>query len=184
MDAHASPSNGLATDTLTKKRHAPFGVRSVLKTARWTANRLQEGIAVPLANWKPAKGTALLERKERRRDHRDAEDAHKKIVRLADKRCRYPFCPYCARHKDLILQVAHVVQAKGMSSDRTGERSTADKMMLLCPPIHGLQEKHDVRIYPLTEAGTRGPCEYWRKGENGQMYLVARESEPFQYERD
>ena len=134
---------------------------------------------------KPARGTALLERKEKRKGRTSEEDAEKKKCRIADKRrCRYPFCPYCAKYKDLIPQAAHVFQAKGMSGDRTGERSTADKLMLLCPPIHGLQETHDIQIYPLTDEGTRGACEFWRRGPNGQMYLVAREIRPFEYERD
>lgn len=133
---------------------------------------------------KPARGTALLERKARRAQLTYAEDEQKGLCRKRDKRCRYPFCPYCRKYKDLIPQAAHVLQAKGMSGDRTGERSTADKLMLFCPPIHGLQEKHDVQVYPLTEQGTDGACEFWRRGENGQMYLIAREVRPFEYERD
>ena len=113
-----------------------------------------------------------------------AEDAEKDECRRRDKRCRYPHCPYCRRYKDLIPQAAHVIGAKGMSGDRRMTRSTADKLMLLCPPIHGLQEQHAIEIIPLDpDRGTWGPCEFYRATEPGrQMYLVAREVAPFVYE--
>lgn len=134
---------------------------------------------------RPARGEFLIERKETRRAITDEEDAEKAKARARDRRCRYPDCPFCRRHKTLIPQAAHVLQAKGMSGDRTGERSTADKLMLLCPPIHGLQEQHRIEIVPLTDAGTFGPCEFWREDEiTRQMFLVARETAPFEYERD
>lgn len=134
---------------------------------------------------KPARGEFLIERKERTRTIADAEDAEKDKCRARDRRCRYPDCPFCRRHKNLIPQAAHVVQAKGMSGDRTGERSTVDKLMLLCPPIHGLQEQHRIEIVPIdSERGTNGPCEFWREDETRRMFLVAREIAPFEYERD
>lgn len=133
---------------------------------------------------KPLRGAFLLERKQKRKDITAAEDREKEICRKRDRMCRYPHCPYCRKY-DLTPQAAHVIQAKGMSGDRTGERSTADKLMLLCPPIHGLQEQHDIDIRPIDpEMGTFGPCEFWKADENRQMYLVAREIVPFIYERD
>lgn len=134
---------------------------------------------------KPIKGEFLIERKERRRDVVDAEDAQKDLARARDKkRCRYPHCPFCRRFKDLRLEVAHVVQAKGMSGDRTGERSTVDKLMLLCLPIHARQERHEIVIIALSATdGTNGPCEFWQEDpRDRQLYLVAREVAPFIYE--
>lgn len=134
---------------------------------------------------KPIKGDFLLERKERRKTIDDAEDEQKAIARRRDGRCRWPKCEVCRRYKDIPLEVAHVLQAKGMSGDRTGERSTADKLMLLDRITHAAQERHEKRIEPLDpERGTFGPCEFWSEDENGQPYLVAREVAPFIYERD
>jgi hypothetical protein len=134
---------------------------------------------------KPIKGDALLRRKEDRRELVKQEDEQKDIARFRDKRCRYPHCPFCKRFKDLVPQAAHVVQAKGMSGDRTGERSTADKLMLLCPPIHARQERHEIDVVPLTPDGTWGPCEFWKEDPTTrEKFLVARETAPFIYERD
>lgn len=135
---------------------------------------------------KPARGSGLVARKERRHERIAREDDAKDDCRRLDRyRCRYPHCPYCRRYKDLIPQAAHVIQAKGMSGDRTGQRSTVDKLMLFCPPIHGLQEQHLIDVRPLTAHGTRGPCEFWRRETQEQpWFLVARETALFIYERD
>lgn len=136
--------------------------------------------------WKEPRGTFLVERKEHRHERIAAEDDQKELCRRRDGRCRYPDCPFCRRYRDLIPQAAHVVQAKGMSGDRTLERSTVDKLMLLCPPTHGLQEQHLIDVRPLNdEDGTNGPCEFWKRETQEQpFYLVARETAPFIYERD
>jgi len=133
---------------------------------------------------KPTRGSFLIERKGRSKDRVAAEDAQKALVRKRDGRCRYPHCPVCRAHKKLRLEVAHVLQAKGMSGDRTLERSAADRMMLLDVFTHGRQEQHLIEIVPLTDRGTAGACEFWNTDEQGQKYLVARELAPFVYERD
>lgn len=133
---------------------------------------------------KPAKGSALIARKARRMELDEYEDARKAVVRLRDRVCRWPKCERCRRFKKLRLEVAHVVQAKGMSGDRTGERSQADRMMLLDWITHAEQERHEKDVVPLTDAGTAGPCEFWAEDENHQKYLVARELAPGIYERD
>jgi hypothetical protein len=135
---------------------------------------------------KPPRGTYLLERKERRKQLDAAEDAHKADVRRRDVyQCRYPDCPFCRRYKDLPLEVAHVCGAKGMSGDRTLARSTPDKLMLLCKPIHGLQEQHLIDVRPLTAEGTNGPCGFWRRQTQDEpFYLVAEETAIRVYRRD
>lgn len=139
----------------------------------------------PGALAKPIRGAALLKRRDTRKALVKAEDAQKAIVRRRDVSCRYPHCPYCRSYKDLPLDVAHVVQAKGMSGDRTLERSTPDRMMLLCRPIHGEQEQDLVEIRPLTTEGTDGACEFWRYNrQERSWYLVAREIAVGRYERD
>jgi hypothetical protein len=135
--------------------------------------------------WKPAKGSSLIARKDRRRDVEAYEDAEKRKVRVRDRRCRWPHCENCRRYEPR-LEHPHVV-AKGMGGDH-GERSSADQMILLDWLTHQSGptslEQHGRRIEPLTPLGTDGPCEFWMVGEDGREYLVARESQPFIYERD
>lgn len=133
---------------------------------------------------KPVKGSGLIERKTRAKDIKAFEDAEKDKVRARDKRCRWPHCQYCRAYKPR-LEVAHL-KAKGQGGDH-GERSTADQMILLDFITHqghdGL-EQHRRRIVPLTPAGTNGPCDFYATGEDGRLFLVAREIAPFYYERD
>lgn len=137
-----------------------------------------------LNNWKPAKGSGFIAAKTRRKKIVGAEDAEKDAVRDADRRCRWPHCENCRSYRPR-LEVAHAT-AKGMGGDH-GTRSDRTQMILLDYLTHqgadGL-EQHGRRIETLTEAGTRGPCEFWAKDERGEWYLVARELAPFIYERD
>lgn len=116
------------------------------------------------ATAKPAKGTALIERKERRRDRRQSEADQKAEARTRDSaRCRLPHCPYCQEYgkSQLVPQVAHVIQAKGQGGDPEGIRSTADKLMVLDPLAHAAQERHEWDVEPLTEKGTNGVCAFY-----------------------
>jgi hypothetical protein len=106
-------------------------------------------------NFKPAKGTALMQRRERRKDVDAFEDAEKHKVRIRDMYCRWPACEYCRRYKNLTLHVAHL-KGKGRGGD-----SRAQNMMLLCSLRHeGPISLHsgDCRISPLSSRGTDGPC--------------------------
>lgn len=138
------------------------------------------GMACP----KPSRGTSLIESRERRKAVVAFEEGEKDRVRARDKRCRWPQCENCKRYQPR-LEVAHV-RAKGQGGDH-GTRSSADQMILLDFLTHqgddGL-ERHQREIVPLTEKGTRGPCEFWATGEDGQLYLVAVEYAPFCYVRD
>lgn len=112
-------------------------------------------------NFKPSKGTALMERREKRKEVEAFEDAEKKKVRFRDQSCRWPSCEYCSRYKHLTLHVAHL-NDKGIGGDH-GLRSTADQMMLLCSLRHeGPTSIHSghCRITPITNRGTDGPCQF------------------------
>lgn len=117
----------------------------------------------PGALLKPKKGTALMERKERRRDRRASEEKNKAIARKRDWKCRLPHCPYCQEFGKTqgALQVAHVIHAKGSGGDPEGIRSPHNLLMLLCPLAHAAQEAHDWVVDPLTDKGTDGPCAFW-----------------------
>lgn len=121
-------------------------------------------------NWKPAKGTALIERRERRKEVEAFEDAEKRKVRLREGGvCRWARATgdcYCLRYKNITLHVAHL-NDKGMGGDH-GLRSTADQMALICSLRHeGERSLHsgDCRIVPLTDRGTNGPCKFEEQDE-------------------
>lgn len=137
------------------------------------------------ASPKPAKGSALIAHRERRKALVDFEDGEKDAVRFRDKRCRWPYCENCRRYKPR-LEVAHL-RAKGQGGDH-GTRSREDQMILLDFLTHqggpSSLEQHGRLIVPLTAAGTAGPCEFWATGDDGQLYLVATEYAPFCYVRD
>lgn len=114
---------------------------------------------------KPAKGTATKERRKKARARKGIESANMIAVRNEDQVCRFPFC--ACRHEPFaptsILEVAHLYH-RGMGGDPSGARSTPDKLILLCRGKH--QElpvslhKGTLKIVPLTDKGTRGPCRF------------------------
>lgn len=100
---------------------------------------------------KPARGTARAQRDEKRHHRLAHEQREKAAVRARDGNvCRWPGCLERTR-----LECAHVVsKSLGGSSDRSN-------MIRLCEGHHrGPCSLHsgDLRVEPLTEAGTDGPC--------------------------
>lgn len=133
---------------------------------------------------KPAKGTARAERVERRKAIERYEDRQKTLARKRDGRCRWPGCD-CKARRDRI-EVAHI-HDKGIGGDH-GLRSAVELLICLCVARHqGRPSLHsgDLEVRPVNELdGTNGPCEFWRRDDHHEWYLVAREIRPFQYERD
>lgn len=135
-------------------------------------------------NWKPAKGSSLIERKSRRKEIEAFEEAEKAKVRKRDRHCRWPHCANCKKFEPR-LEVAHVV-AKGMGGDHS-LKSSADQMVLLDFLTHqgedGL-ERHGRKIEPLTAEGTDGPCAFYVADGVGGWILVAEEVSIGVYRRD
>lgn len=136
----------------------------------------QGGVACP----KPVKGSARSARVQTRIECEERERSNKSRVRKLDHyQCRWPNCD-CDKRRDR-LEVAHVVDKSRGGSDDVGN------LIVLCLARHqGRPSLHsgDLRIDPLTDEGTRGPCEFWRKDEHEQWVMVARERAPFICERD
>ena len=132
---------------------------------------------------KQPKGSALLERREKRAAIKTHEQKQKALVVKRDgaKVCRLvPNCP--EREK---FETAHL-DDKGMGGDH-GIRTTADRMIRSCFFHHqGAWSLHskDLRVDCLTDAGTDGPIEVWGKDANGEWFMVKRESAPGVLERD
>jgi hypothetical protein len=83
---------------------------------------------------KPARGTARLERRERRQEARTKEDKEKAAARRRDGRCRFPLCG-CKRF-GYALHVSHFVHHKGIGGDPSGERSDRRWLIQLCIARH------------------------------------------------
>ena len=133
---------------------------------------------------KPAKGSALVERRTNQKATKAYEEAEKAKVRARDRQCRWPHCANCRTLKPR-LEVAHRI-AKGMGGDH-GIKSSADQMILLDFLTHqgadGL-EQHGRKIEPLTDRGTDGPCSFWLADGVGGWILVAEETAIGVYARD
>ena len=119
---------------------------------------------------KPAKGTALRERRERQKDREAYEKREKAKVRARDKSCRWPGCE--CRSLRLPLEVAHLV-AKSL-----GGSNDAENLILLCQPVHqGRPSMHsgDLEVRPQTSRGANGPCDFYMLRDGGRWECVASE---------
>lgn len=112
---------------------------------------------------KPGKQPYQVERRKTKDTRDSKEGVEKTKVRKREHyRCRWPDCEY--RDVSQPLDVAHPKEgAKGMGGDKTGIRTQADLMMLLCRLHHqGPVSIHsgDLRWVPLTKDGTNGVCAF------------------------
>lgn len=119
---------------------------------------------------KPAKGTALRERRKRRRKTKTKETDAKRDVRLRDRYCRFPLCG-CKR-AGYALHVSHKVH-KGMGGNPAGDRSTADSMVYICAPRHREHvlsiDRGTLRWVALTPMGAEGPIAW--EYQPGEVFL-------------
>ena len=124
---------------------------------------------------KPAKGTALLEKRKDRAAivAHEAEEKAKVVKRDGLHTCRLvPGCREREKH-----ETAHL-DDKGMGGDH-GIRTTADTMVRTCFFHHqGEWSLHSgvLRVEYLTPDRTNGPIETWGRDANGVWYLVKRET--------
>ena len=119
---------------------------------------------------KPARGTALRERRQRKADADAHEKREKAKVRARDRQCRWPGCS--CKTLRLPLEVSHVV-AKSL-----GGSSDADQMILMCCERHrGTPSLHsgDLEVRPQTKRGTDGPCDFMELREDGRWDCVGSE---------
>lgn len=108
---------------------------------------------------KPSRTERVKAKKATRAAQVKHEKDEKAKVRRLDKTCRFPLCG--CRALGLRLEVSHQ-EHKGMGGNPSGDRSTADQMILLCVHRHqdGLISRHKgtLRVVALDEQkGMRGP---------------------------
>ena len=109
---------------------------------------------------KPAKGSALLARRQRSALRRAAEQKAMQAAKRRDGlRCMYPGCLY--RTKDLPIDACHL-RHRGMGGNPAVDRTRRDQLISLCRIHHGQLDAGDIDITPLTPRGTDGPCSFLR----------------------
>lgn len=127
---------------------------------------------------KPAKGSALLERRGRKAERNSHEKAEKRAVMLRDgHQCRWPACEF--RSLKVRIEAAHVMGHKGWGGNPANDRSERHMMLALCFLHHqGAVSLHsgDLRVESMTERHTDGPMAFYRKAESGKWVCVAVES--------
>lgn len=131
---------------------------------------------------KPVRGSSLLERERQQEALRQHTLAIGKLVKKRDGRCRWPEAHKCRGG----LEACHIVD-KGMGGDH-GLLTNTQNELVLCAWIHrrGPESLHgeQLKVEKETPAGADGPLSFWRKGEAGAFYLVARERAIGIVERD
>lgn len=117
-------------------------------------------LAIPKV--KPGLQPKKKERPARARRTKAVELSAKQQVRNLDRYCRFPKCG--CRRTGHALAVAHM-KHKGIGGNPKGDRSKLAGLILLCAPRHREHpvalDKGTLRITPLTELGTRGPCAWY-----------------------
>ena len=103
-----------------------------------------------------------VERFKARLERRDEELQHKELVRKRDlRRCRFPLCG--CRKFGFSVHVSHQ-QHKGMGGNPKGDRSTTDKMLVLCAARHRLHrfalDRGTIKWVGLTRHGADGPVKW------------------------
>lgn len=111
-------------------------------------------------------GAISKARARRRRQLDEDERKHKAFVRdVRDKQCRFPLCG-CRREGmgfKAVLTVSHD-EHKGMGGDKTGERSQAWNLLLLCKWRHQdapvSRDRKTMRTRYLGDSGNNGPIAF------------------------
>lgn len=114
---------------------------------------------------KPARGTALLEARTRRRERVAAEQAVMREAKKRDEyRCRVPRCEYAPMK--LPIDACHMTH-RGSGGNPDGSRTTLPQLISLCRIHHGLYDGCDLRIETLTPEGATGPCAFYLREDGG-----------------
>lgn len=105
---------------------------------------------------KPALGTALLDRKDRRADRRAAEQmAMRAALKRDGRRCRWPGCT--GKHRGLTLPVDPCHERhRGSGGNPKEDRTTRQTVLALCRRHHGQWDAGLIDIQPLTARGFDG----------------------------
>ena len=121
---------------------------------------------------KPMRGTALIEKRQRRSEAVAHERREMSAAKKRDGgKCRRPRCAF----GNLPVDPAHL-RHRGMGGNVKGDRTTRQTVIALCRWHHGMYDAGDLRIEPLTADDFAGRCEFYeRHPETGQFQHVGTE---------
>lgn len=118
---------------------------------------------------KPPRGQKTLEHRAKSAATAKHEQDEKKASKIRDKRqCRRPRCVY--RRQNLTMHSAHL-HHKGMGGDPKQIRTTRDQLITFCAFDHGIFDKGDLDVKPLTRRGADGPCEFFVTAPDGHGWI-------------
>jgi hypothetical protein len=128
---------------------------------------------------RPVRGTRILAREDAAAEALRVEREEKGKAKKRDGRCRWPEPHKC---RGGALEAAHIDDAS------LGGPMHAANLVTLCPWIHrrGPESIHgkQLAIECETPRGANGPLSFWRKGVDGEFYMVKREIAPNVIEKD
>jgi len=106
---------------------------------------------------KPLKGSALLQRRINRKAVVAAEQKEMRAALTRDgHKCRFPRCDV----RDLPIDPCHL-QHRGMGGNPKGDRTERKTVIALCRIHHGLYDRGELDIEPLTPDVFDGPCDWY-----------------------
>jgi hypothetical protein len=123
---------------------------------------------------RPMRGDYALSRSQRRKAHKAREQ---KIMRWVKhvrdgNKCRVPRCGY----KDLAVDPCHL-RHRGMGGNPKEDRTTSATVVALCRWHHGMLDRGDLEIEPLTPAGMDNVVAWYeRDQETGKLHCIGIES--------
>ena len=127
---------------------------------------------------KPARGSRVIARERETEAALRLEIEQKGTAKKRDGRCRWPEPHKCRCG----LEAAHIQDAS------LGGPMDAANLVTLCAWIHrrGPSSLHgkQLKVECESERGAWGPLSFWRKSDDGDWFLVAREIAPFRLEKD
>jgi hypothetical protein len=108
---------------------------------------------------KPARGSALLARRERRAARVQSEQRAMRAAKTRDKhRCRVPRCEFA--RKDMPIDACHLTH-RGMGGNPSGDRTTRDQVVSLCRIHHGLLDRGVMGIHAETSLLADGALSFF-----------------------
>ncbi len=129
-----------------------------------------------LAFPKPTKGTALIERRQRRLKRVAQEQNAMKGAKARDgQQCRNPKCPFKALK--LPVDPCHAWRHRGMGGNPKGDRTETKLIVSGCRGCHSLMDAGEIQVEPLDmERMADGPLAWYRKHhETGRLEHYATE---------
>lgn len=122
---------------------------------------------------KPLKGTATLERRQRRADVTSHERREMDAAKRRDHgKCRVPRCEYAP--KKLRIDACHQIH-RGMGGNPAKDRTTRATVISLCVVHHGLYDRGELDIEPLTDQHFDGVCAFYAvDGQRREHYATER----------